>query len=104
VAISSLRGEYMLQWHAPGTPSGCYGVAPIDQGMVSRYDVMIPDAKDITAGQTLRAATGRFALGPGLAPGILRGRVSLRDTEGPLIQAEDDAVIIPVGGFTVRVA
>jgi len=108
VAISSLRGEYVLQWHEPGTPRGAYGVEWFDQGVSYSYDGLIPSNPNIAAGQTLTARVEQMPVGPGLflpslRAGITTGNITLRYANGPLMRAAEDTVQIPVGSFRVRV-
>jgi hypothetical protein len=103
VAISSLRGEYQLEWHEPGTAPQAYAGGPIDEGASASYGGMIPQGRNIAPGQTLTKTLGRNPLGPRLAPGIITGRVILDYATGPLIQAEEDTARIPVGTFKIRI-
>jgi hypothetical protein len=103
VAISSLRGEYQLRWHEPGTPREAYGSMPFNPGASYSYSGMVPQTPNIKAGQTLTATIDRFPVGPSLAPGTTSGTVSLRYADGTLIQAEEDTVSVPVGTFKIRV-
>jgi hypothetical protein len=103
VAISSLRGEYELKHHEPGTPAQAYGVEWIEPGHDSRYDVMIPSSSNIAAGQSLTAMIDRFPLGPGLAAGIVSGEIILDYTNGPLMQAAEDTAKLPVASFKIRI-
>jgi hypothetical protein len=64
--------------HEPGTAPDVYAAGPIDEGASARYSGLIPQGRNIAAGQTLTYSTG------------------------PLIQAEDTAKI-QVGSFKIRV-
>jgi hypothetical protein len=105
VAISSLRGEYQLEWHEPGGPRG-YNAAEYLKSGRSRYGGLIPQGENVARGQTLTARIdgqrleGRRAP---LVPGIRTGRVSLHYATGPLIATEEDTAKITVGTFRVRV-
>ncbi len=103
VAISSLRGEYQLEWHEPGMAPEAYAAGPIDEGASAGYSGMIPQGRNIAAGQTLTKTLDQNRFGPRLAPGITTGRVILDYATGPLIQAEEDTAKIPVGTFEIRV-
>ncbi|MGA2321832.1 MAG: hypothetical protein ABSG95_14045 [Solirubrobacteraceae bacterium] len=103
VAISSLRGEYHLEWHDPAMASQGYGVQMIDEGASASYSGLIPQGRNIAAGQTLTATIDQGRFGPPLAPGITTGSVTLDYATGPLIQAEEDTAKIPVGTFKIRV-
>jgi hypothetical protein len=103
LAISSLRGEYVLRWHEAGAPRGAYGFAPLDQGVSSSYNGRIPQGPNIAAGQTLATTIGRGPFGLRLAPGITTGSVTLDYATGPLMQTEEDTARILVGSFRVRV-
>jgi hypothetical protein len=106
VAIASLRGEYLLQWHDAGEPHHGEAFQPIGEAHISRYDGLIPQGENIRAGQTLTATIiprGLNAGAPGLAPGMTAGRVSLQYGDGTRMQAAEDTVHIPVGTFTIRV-
>jgi hypothetical protein len=99
VAIASLRGQYELQWHEPG---GGQAFGPIDEAP-SINGGMIPESRNISAGQRLSKAVRAFPVGPALAPGIRSGRVILRYANGPLIETEEDTENLPVGSFEIRV-
>ena len=101
VAISSLRGEYNLEWHEPGGPPGNNAFAYLKPGR-SRYGGLIPQGENVARGQTLTAMIGG-RWGAPLAPGIRTGRVSLHSATGPLIQTEEDTARIRAGSFTIRV-
>jgi hypothetical protein len=103
VAISSLRGQYQLEWHEPRMPQAGYGAEMVDEGASARYSGMIPQGRNIAAGQTLTATIDQGRLGAPLAPGITSGSVTLRYANGPFIQAEEDTAKIPVGTFEIRV-
>jgi hypothetical protein len=103
VAISSLRGEYQLEWREPGMASGSYAAGPIDEGAYASYSGMIPQARNIAAGQTLTKTLDQTRFGPRLGPGIITGSVILDYSTGPGIQAEEDTAKIPVGTFKIRV-
>jgi hypothetical protein len=103
VAISSLRGEYQLDWHEPGMAPEDYAAGPIDEGASVGYSGLIPQGKNIAAGQTLTKMLDQNRLGPRLAPGVITGSVILDYATGPLIQAEEDTVKIPVGTFQIKV-
>jgi hypothetical protein len=103
VAISSLRGEYQLRWHEPGTPRGASSSGSFDSGVSYDYGGMIPQTPNIKAGQTLTAVIDRNPLERSLASGTTSGSVTLRYADGPLIQAEEDTVSVPVGTFQIRV-
>jgi hypothetical protein len=103
VAISSLRGEYQLEWHGPSMAPGAYAAGPVDEGPGARYGGLIPQGRNIAAGQTLDKTLAQNRFGPRLVPGITTGRVILRYATGPLIQAEEDATSIPVGTFKIRI-
>jgi hypothetical protein len=103
VAISSLRGEYQLEWHEPGMAPEAYAAGPIDEGASASYGGMIPQGRNIAAGQTLTKTLDQNRFGPRLAPGITSGSVILDYATGPLIQAEEDTARIPVGTFRIRV-
>ena len=103
VAISSLRGQYQLEWHDPATASAGYATQTFEQGASASYSGMIPQGRNIAAGQTLTATIDQGPLGPSLAPGTASGRVTLRYADGPLIEAEEDTVSVPVGSFAIRV-
>jgi len=103
VAISSLRGEYQLQWRDPATGHEAYASMSFGERASSRYSGMIPQGANIKAGQILTATIGASPLGAPLAPGATSGSVTLRYADGPLIGAEEDTVSIPVGSFTIRV-
>jgi hypothetical protein len=103
VAISSLRGEYQLEWHEPGMAPGAYAGGPIDEGASASYSGMIPQGRNIAPGQILTKTLVRNRFGPRLAPGITTGSVILDYATGSLIQAEEDTTRIPVGTFKIRV-
>ena len=103
VAISSLRGQYQLEWHEPGTAPEAYAAGPIDEGASAGYNGLIPQARNIATGQTLTKTLDQNRFGPRLAPGIITGSVTLDYATGPLIQAEEDTAKIPVGTFKIRV-
>ena len=103
VAISSLRGEYQLEWHDPGSAMRGYAAGPIDEGPSLRYGGMIPQARNIAAGQTVTATIDQGPVGPHLPRGIVSGRVTLDYAAGPAIGAEEDKAGIPVGTFEIRV-
>ncbi len=103
VAISSLRGQYQLEWHEPGMAPEAYAAGPIDEGASASYSGLIPQGRNITAGQTLTKTLDQNRFGPRLAPGITTGSVILDYATGPLIQAEEDTAKIPVGTFKIRV-
>jgi hypothetical protein len=103
VAISSLRGEYELRLHEPGTPREADGSLSFDPGVSYSYSGMIPQTPNIKAGQILTATIGRFPGPPSPGPGITSGSVILRYADGPLIQAEEDTVSVPVGTFKIRI-
>ena len=103
VAISSLRGEYHLEWHDPGMAPQGYATQTIDEGTSASYSGLIPQGRNIAAGQTLTATIDEGRFGPPLAPGITTGSVTLDYATGPLIQAEEDTAKIPVGTFKIRV-
>jgi hypothetical protein len=104
VAISSLRGEYQLEWHDSGMASQGYASQTIDdEGASASYGGLIPQGRNIAAGQTLTATIDQGPLGPPLPPGITTGSVTLDYATGPLIQAEEDTTEIPVGTFEIRV-
>jgi hypothetical protein len=103
VAISSLRGEYQLEWHEPGMAPGAYAAGPIGEGASASYSGMIPNGRNIAAGQTLTKTLVQNRFGPRLAPGITTGSVILDYATGSLIQAEEDTAAIPVGTFKIRV-
>jgi hypothetical protein len=103
VAISSLRGTYELEWHQPGMAPGTHASGPINEGASAPYSGMIPQGRNVAAGQTLSKTLGRNPFGPRLTPGITTGRVLLDWATGPLIQTEEDTARIPVGSFTARV-
>jgi len=103
VAISSLRGEYHLEWHDPAMAPQGYGVQMINEGASAPYSGLIPQGRNIAAGQTLTATIDQGRFGPPLAPGITTGSVTLDYATGPLIQAEEDTAKIPVGTFKIRV-
>jgi len=103
VAISSLRGEYQLEWHEPGMGPGAYAAGPIDEGASAGYSGLIPQGRNIAAGQTLTKTLDQNRFGPRLAPGITSGSVTLDYATGSLIQAEEDTAKIPVGTFEIRV-
>ena len=99
VAIASLRGEYLLQWHDAGEPHHGEAFQPIGEAPISRYAGMIPQGENIREGQTLTATIvprGLNAGAPGLAPGMTTGRVSLQYGDGTRMQAAEDTVHIPV--------
>jgi hypothetical protein len=101
VAISSLRGEYNLEWHEPGGPPGYNAFEHLKPGR-SRYGGLIPQGQNVARGQTLTAMIeGRR--GAPLASGIRTGRVSLHYATGPLVQTEEDTARIAAGSFTIRV-
>jgi hypothetical protein len=103
VAISSLRGEYQLEWREPGMAPGAYAGGPIDEGASAGYSGLIPQGRNIAAGQTLTKTLYQIRFGPRLASGIITGSVILDYATGPLIQAEEDTAKIQVGSFKVRV-
>jgi hypothetical protein len=105
IAISSLSGEYQLEWHGPGMQQGGYAFAPIHQAVFYSDPGMIPTNQDVAAGETLtaRIESGRLPGHGALPAGVLSGKVSLRYTSGPLMQTEEDTSTIPVGSFAVRV-
>jgi|HubBroStandDraft_6_1064221.scaffolds.fasta_scaffold149812_2 hypothetical protein len=103
VAISSLRGEYELHWRAPGTPTEGEASQSIDQGASASSSGMIPQNENVAPGQRLTTTIDQLPFGPGLNPGVLRGSVILRYSDGTLIEAEEDTVKIPVGSFSVRI-
>jgi hypothetical protein len=103
VAISSLRGQYQLKWHEPGTAPQAYAEGPIDEGASASYSGMIPQDRNIAPGQTLTKTLDQDRFGPRLAPGITTGSVILDYATGPLIQAEEDTAKVPVGTFKIRV-
>ncbi len=74
VAISSLRGEYQLEWHEPGTATEAYSAGPIDEGASASYSGMIPQGRNIAAGQTLTKTLDQNRFGPRLAPGVASRR------------------------------
>ncbi len=102
VAISSLRGEYQLEWHEPGTAPGANAAGPIDEA-ASRYGGMIPQSRNIAAGQTLTKTLEQNRFGSRLAPGTTTGSVILDYATGPPIQAEEDTAKILVGTFKISV-
>jgi hypothetical protein len=102
VAISSLRGEYQLEWHEPGGPPGYNAFEFLKPGR-SRYGGLIPQGENVARGQTFNATIGGRRWGAPLAPGIRTGQVSLHYATGPLIQTEEDTARIPVGTFQIRV-
>jgi hypothetical protein len=99
IAISSLRGQYQLEWHDPGMTTPGYATQTIDEGTSANYSGMIPQGRNTTAGQTLTATINPGPLGPRLAPGVTSGSVTLDYATGQLIQAEEDTTKIPVGTF-----
>ena len=103
VAISSLRGEYQLEWHDPDSTMRGYATRPIDEGPSPRYGGMIPQGRNIAAGQTVTTTIDQGPVGPHLPRGIVSGRVTLDYTTGPAIGAEEDKARIPVGTFQIRV-
>jgi hypothetical protein len=103
VPISSLRGEYQLEWHEPGMAPEAYAAGPIDEEPSTSYSGLIPRSRNIAAGQTLTKTLDQNYLGPRLAPGITTGSVILDYATGPLIQAEEDIAKIPVGTFKIRI-
>ena len=103
VAISSLRGEYQLERHEPGMAAGAYASSTIDEGASPRYAGLIPQGRNIAAGQTLTRTLVQDRYGPRLATGVVTGRVTLHYATGPLIQAEEDDTKIPVGTFEIRI-
>jgi hypothetical protein len=69
VAISSLRGEYRLEWHEPGMAPEVYAAGPIDEGVSASYSGLIPQGRNIAAGQTLTTLGQRKRVQPkALAP------------------------------------
>ncbi|HWW90451.1 MAG TPA: hypothetical protein VNY35_06710 [Solirubrobacteraceae bacterium] len=103
VAISTLRGQYQLHWHEPGMAPDAYAAGPIDQGASAGYSGLIPQGRNIAAGQTLTKTLDQNRFGPRLAAGITTGSVILDYATGPLIQAEEDTAKIPVGTFKIRI-
>ncbi len=103
VAISNLRGEYQLEWHEPEMAPEAYAAGPIDEGVSASYSSLIPQSRNIAAGQTLTKTLDQNRFGPRLAPGITTGSVTLDYATGPPIQAEEDTARIPVGTFKIRV-
>jgi len=103
VAIASLRGQYQLEWHEPGTAPQAYASGPIDEGASAGYDGLIPQSPNIAAGQTLTKTLDQNPLGPRLTPGVTRGSVILDYATGPFIRAEEDTTRIPVGSFKITV-
>jgi hypothetical protein len=103
VAISSLRGRYQLQWREPGKARATLSTQTIDEGASPSYDGLIPQGRNIAAGQTLTATIDQSPFGPHLARGITRGSVALVYATGTLMEAEEDVIKIPVGSFTIKV-
>jgi hypothetical protein len=103
VQISSLRGAYQLEWHNPRMPPQVYAGGTIDEAPSPRYSGLIPQGRNIAAGQTLTVTIDQGPLGPALAPGITSGSVILDYATGPFIQAEEDTAKILVGSFKVGV-
>jgi hypothetical protein len=103
VAIASLRGEYSVQWRDSSMASQGYATQTIDEGASLRYGGLIPQGRDIAAGQTLTATLDRGLFGPPLTRGVVTGTVILDYATGAAIQTEEDTARIPVGTFTVRV-
>lgn len=103
VAISSLRGAYQLEWHEPGKAPGSYAAGPIDEGASASYSGMIPNGRNVAAGQALTKTLDQNQLGPRLAPGTTTGSVILDYATGPQIQAEEDTAKILVGTFKIRI-
>lgn len=103
VAISSLRGEYQLQWHEPGMAPGAFAAGPIEEDPSTSYSGLLPRGRNIAAGQTLTKTLEQNHLGPRLAPGLTTGSVILDYATGPLIQAEEDTAKIPVGTFKIKI-
>jgi hypothetical protein len=103
VAISSLRGEYQLEWHEPRMAPGSYAAGPIDEGAIAGYNGLIPQGRNIAAGQPLTKTIDQNQFGPRLAPGSITGSVILDYAVGPLIQAEEDTAKIPAGTFKIRI-
>jgi hypothetical protein len=103
VAISSLLGQYQLHWHEPGMAPDAYAAGPIDEAASASYSGLIPQGRNIAAGQTLTKTLDQNRFGPRLAPGITTGSVILDYATGPLIQAEEDTAKIPVGTFKIRI-
>lgn len=108
LAISSLRGQYELQWRDSGMPGQGEAFQEIGEGP-SRSGGMIPSGEDIAAGQAVSAAINPLGLrppgagAPALAPGVVTGQIVLGYHDGTLIGAEEDKTLVPVGSFTVRV-
>ncbi len=103
VTISNLRGEFQLAWHEPGTAPGSYAAGPIDEGASAGYNGLIPQGRNIAAGQALTKTFDLAQFGHRMAPGVLTGSVTLNYATGPLIQAEEDTAKIPVGTFQIRI-
>jgi hypothetical protein len=101
VAISSLRGEYNLEWHEPGGTPGYNAFEYLKPGD-SEYGGLLPQGENVARGQTLTAMIEGRWMHP-LSPGIRTGRVSLHYATGPLIQTEEDTARITAGSITIKV-
>jgi hypothetical protein len=87
VAVTDARRIYSLRWREPSMPPKAYG----DESTNS----------DIAAGQTVTKTIGEY--GPRLAPGVVRGTISLQQALGAGGIEGPGSISVPVGSFAVRV-
>ena len=104
VAITSLRGQYQLEWHNPRMPPKVNGYTTIGgAGMIEAGEFIgaASAGADIAAGQTVTATVGGF--GPALTQGVTRGTITLRFSIGPSLDGSLPTAQIPVGSFAVKI-
>jgi len=104
VAITSLRGQYELEWHSPRMPSKVDGYQMVGGAEMIRSGDFAGAAgfgADIAAGQTVTATVGQF--GPALPRGVTRGTITLIYSTGPSLDGSLPTAKIPVGSFAVKV-
>lgn len=114
IAVLGLRGSFEVISHERGQPGGD-AYTDLDQARMERYDVLIPQGRDVAAGETVSgdlwltrpviAHHGHhhvMLLRP-IPRGTLTGEVVLRFSTGTEISAAEGALRIPVGRFEVKV-
>lgn len=111
IAIETVRGQYLIEYHEPGAPAEAEGsVAMAVGGAASPTEVGVlgiaGTGSDVAAGQTVTGTIMEPA-GP-LAPrsatlgtGVIRGNVTLDYSTSPDLDLAFPTEKIPVGSFTV---
>jgi len=106
IALRNLRGQYELEWHNPREPARVDSYTTIGGSNVwlarGEADLGVSGyGADIAIGQNLTATLGQ--LGPKLAPGTVRGTITLRYSTGPSLDGDLPTKKIPVGSFTATI-